>query len=88
MVNLVSGTVHLGSVLCRDYGIALDDHMAIKDEDGPIRDLISLNYIHTSLKNYYVGVVRSLTQSISALYYEKTMKMVIVTTWPLRTIMV
>ena len=46
--------------------------MAIKSRDGPTSDLLSLNYILTSLNSYVFGVVLSLAKSISAQCYGET----------------
>ena len=71
-------------MLCRDYEIGLGDHMAIKDEDGPISDLISLNYMY----NIPEQLCLRESQAISTLCYVETMKSVLVTIWPSRPMMV
>ena len=81
-------SVHLCAVLCRSYENGLADQIAIKGHDGPNSDLLSLNYNQTSPNSYVAWVVLCLTQSISALCYVETMKMVLVTIWPSRAMMV
>jgi len=51
----------------------------IKGHDGPISDIRSHSYIQTFPNSYVFGVVYSLTQSNSSLYYVETMKMVMMT---------
>ena len=46
---------HLGIVLCQACEYCLGDHMAIKDHDGPISGLMSLNYIQIFPNSYLFG---------------------------------
>ena len=79
---------HLGAVLCIDFENVLGDNMVIKGHDSPNSDLFTLNYILTFPNSVVIVVVWSLAKSISTLCHVDTMKMVFVTIWPSRAMMV